>query len=404
MKLITSRSFEIFDKKTGMLLEKKSYQSADEYHLNILKRKQEKGIISLYCSCLNHVEMKVSKTAIPYLYPATRKKKHSINCVRSPQYEGISAYEKAWKYDEEKGEHVVRMEALIPPSKEKIGKEDVKQEEERKTKIYIEYPNSTKKGEATVFGLATKLNMMSWERIVTGKKGRLPTNSNEVSQHVFGVSKDIRLSNKSKILQEMFFEQMLRGKNISGLEVKKDVAFVYMEYLPERGRESEEIGKESLGYVVCKNAFNQEFGFYVNWEEFDIKLKSEPHSDRYILAGFVYRASKYHHRKLTLGNYCLIPISKRGLFVESNYEKVIYNELCHQKKLFVKPYLPIEGYGGFIPDFIMYEEGKKPMVGEIFGIENDELYDKRKKEKINISKTDEFRSLYRFWNKDYSKK
>ncbi len=37
MKLITSRSFEIFDKKTGMLLEKKSYQSADEYHLNILK-------------------------------------------------------------------------------------------------------------------------------------------------------------------------------------------------------------------------------------------------------------------------------------------------------------------------------------------------------------------------------
>jgi len=52
----------------------------------------------------------------------------------------------------------------------------------------------------------------------------------------------------------------------------------------------------------------------------------------------------------------------------------------------------------------MYEEGKKPMVGEIFGIENDELYDKRKKEKIDISKTDEFRSLYRFWNKDYSKK
>ncbi|RMA90221.1 hypothetical protein [Priestia megaterium] len=393
-----TRSFAIYNKKTGELLRRKAYDLCNEDFLNYLKDKIKREEVIVYCCCSNRIEMKVSKR--PHLYPANHKTSHSENCIRNPKYKGTNDYEKAWKFDEQKGEYVVRVENIVPFSKIKDARESMIEGEEKRNKIYIEREGSKKRGEATIFGLATRLNMMAWERIVLGKKKKLPENVFELARHVYSVSNKVRLSNKKKPLSDMFHKQL----NIRDVNVEKDVFFVYMYYNDKKQGYNDQLFNGTVKDIVhCHNAFEKENGFYVDINEFNGKLASEPHSDMYVIAGFVYKAFKYD-KKLTLGNYCLIPVSKAGLFVESSYEKEVYDALYVQDRRFYKPYLPtIVEYEDFVPDFIIEEENKKPTIGEIFGIKNDEEYEKRRSEKLSLSRKNDFRNLYDFWKWDVNK-
>ena len=392
----TTRSFAIYNKKTGELIRKKAYDLCNEDFLNYLKDKMKKEEVTVYCCCSNRIEMKVSKR--PHLYPANHKTSHSENCVRNPKYKGNNDYEKAWKYDEEKNEHIVRLEDIVPFSKIKGPREPIEGEGKR-NKLYIESDGSKKRGQATIFGLATKLNMMAWERIVLGKK-KLPEDAFELARHIYGVSTNIRLYNKKKPLSDMFHKHL----NIRDVNVEKDVFFVYMYYNDKKTEYNDKLFNGTVKDIVyCHNAFKKENAFYVDINEFSEKLASEPHSDMYVIAGFVYKAFKYD-KKLTLGNYCLIPVSKAGLFVESSYEKEVYDALYVQGRKFYKPYLPtIVEYEDFVPDFIIEEENKKPIIGEVFGIKNDEEYEKRRSEKLSLSRKNDFRNLYDFWKWDVNK-
>ncbi|MDQ0975994.1 hypothetical protein QFZ31_005872 [Neobacillus niacini] len=395
----TARSFEIIDEKTGILIEKKSYHSATEHYLKNLKLQHEKGEISLYCSCLNHIRMNISDKEPFFLYPATRERRHSNDCCRHPEFEGGSIYEKAWRFDEDTGEYFVRIENFIPLTKGKVeDRRDNLKNTEEIHKVYKRFPNSTRKGEVTIFGLATKINMMAWENIVIGKEHRLPKDKYEVANHVFGVSKRIRFSNKRNSLNKMYYKR----KSIREVKVNKDIFFVYMYLFRETtGKIVTLYDGTKKTCVSCEDSFKNIHDFYIDVPTFKEKIKKEPHSSTYVVAGFAYKEDKYH-KNLSLGNYCLIPVTDKGLFVESSNEKVIYEALCRQEKRFVKPYHPIEFYDNFIPDFIMYEEDMKPLVGEIFGIENNDDYERSKKKKIALSQTEQFCSKYRFWKKDFS--
>lgn len=394
MSVSRSFEFEVHDKKTGKIIEKIGYYSYTDEFLMDLKEKQERGEISLYCCCSNNIEMKISKK--PHIYPAKQDIGHSINCVRNRRYEGNSAYEKAWIYDEEKGEHVVRVEALIPSLKEKESDNQMNEQRESQNKIYIENSSSKRKGEATVFGLVTKINMMAWQNIVLGKKGKLPEDAFELARHVYGISKHIRLSKKRNPLSDMFHKQI----NIRDIQVQKDIFFIYMYFNDNKRGYTDGLFDGTIKDIVYgKNSFKKEYGFYVDIQEFNEKLSKEPHSNNHVISGFAYKSFKYD-KKLTLGNYCLIPVSEKGLFVESLNEKKVFDALCNQQRHFYKPYLPIGGYGVYVPDFIIEDENKKTIVGEVFGIKNDEEYDRKREEKIALSETDEFKALYDFWKWD----
>ncbi|MFF2591013.1 hypothetical protein ACFVSS_24800 [Peribacillus butanolivorans] len=392
----TSRSFEfeVHHKKNGMIIEKKSYHFTTEDYLMGLRKKQERGEIALFCCCSNNIEMRISKK--PHIYPAKRDLGHSTNCVRNPRYEGSGDYEKAWVYDEEKGEHVVRVEAMIPSTEDKKSEN---QTNENRNKIYIEYSTSKRKGEATVFGLASKLNMMAWQNMVLGKKAKLPEDAFELAKYVYGVSNHVRLANKRNPLSDMFHKPV----NIRDVQVQKDIFYIYMYYNDKRRGDTDKLFNGTVKDIVYgKNSFKQEYGFYIDIQEFERKLSKESHSNNFVMSGFAYKSFKYD-KKLTLGTYCLIPISEKGLFVESFYEKEVFDTLCTQQRPFYKPYLPIEEYKGFIPDLIIDEVNKKTIVGEIFGIKNDEEYERKREEKIVLSEKDEFKAIYDFWKWDANK-
>lgn len=383
-------TFEVVDTSGNRLVEVKRYDHVNVTYLMRLKQHVDSGKFLIRCSCRNQVELKFSNTKTPYLYPASRSVKHADDCCRNPKFQGESKYEKAWSYDESTDTHAVRLEAMIPKTKSDV----IETNHTPRKKHVVSQGNSTGKGTATIYGLTTKLNMMAWEKMVFGYKQRTPASREEMMRQVYGISRNIKIQNTKKGLQSLFYDDFIKGRRISDLAVKKDVAFIYMEYLDEHGIRSDE--KNGLPYVTCKNAFGKEHTFYVDEAGFKDALRLEAHSNTFILTGFVYRDSTYHHRKLTLGNYCLIPVSEKGLYVESSHEKRVYDVLSMEGRRFIKPYLPVEEYGGFIPDYILFEEGKKDMIGEIFGINGIEEYEERKVEKLNLSKTKQFQEKYRF--------
>lgn len=86
-------------------------------------------------------------------------------------------------------------------------------------------------------------------------------------------------------------------------------------------------------------------------------------------------------------NLVFLPINKYGLFSESSLECRYYNCCVENGLLFEKPYEIVEEYG-YVPDAIISKDSKyykdkldKDIIVEIFGVENNEYYDKLKEEK-----------------------
>ncbi|MCA1216016.1 hypothetical protein LC728_16760 [Bacillus amyloliquefaciens] len=383
---MVKKSFIVIEKPKGNIT-KLPYSPIKESLLLNLKTRNEKGEIELRCECSDKIVLKVSNAKSPYLYNSTRQFKHSKDCCRHPQFVGSSPYEKAWSYDEEEGLHIVRIKEL---HLSQLRDNNERNSNVRNNVIYHEGTGSNK-NVSTIFGLATRINMMAWESMVLGKKHRVPNDKYELAKHVYGISARIRLSRKRKTLNEMFYKQV----GIWNVKVKKDIYFVYMyvnSVIP--------LGEDTLfdntkkDILYCEDAFGRTNRFYVEKEEYEHKKKIEPHSPEYVVAGFVYKEDKYH-KCMTLKNYCLIPISGRGLYCESSHEKNIYDRLCEDNLTFYKPYLPIEGYGSFIPDGYVINKDKD-IIFEVFGITGMSSYDERKAEKIALSQTDSFKSMYKF--------
>lgn len=89
---------------------------------------------------------------------------------------------------------------------------------------------------------------------------------------------------------------------------------------------------------------------------------------------------------LELIEIAVIPISDRGVFVESSYERAYYNRAHEEERAIIKPYTITEFYKSFRgmkPDAIFIDTPEKNTIIEIFGrSENDEYYHIRKEQKI----------------------
>ena len=387
-------SFIISSTLTNKIIDIKKYSLVTDEFLDDLRQKNKNKNISIYCGCSDKLEMSIAKKSHLYLYPKTRSLKHTEYCVRQPNYEGSSPYEKAWSTDEESGMEVVRIGGLIPS--ESLDTADDEEISDNKIYVINSSPNSKRKSKATIFGLATKMNMMAWKNMTTGKK-QIPEDLNEMARQVFGVSRKIILSNRKASLQDIFKS----NPKVGGIKVRKDVLFIYVRYINEHPIEQEKLQNGLTKYVVFgETAFQKESGFYIEPTDFQEKLYNEPHSDIHIIAGFAFKNHESDN-KLTLGKYCVFPVSERGLFVESSYEKVVYDFLCDNNRLFYKPYVPvIDEYEQFIPDLVIDEVGVKPIVGEIFGIINDPDYDRKRQLKIELSQKVGFQNKYYFWKWD----
>ncbi|SEO05414.1 hypothetical protein SAMN04488134_103234 [Amphibacillus marinus] len=382
------QSFLVINKETKVATEYE-YNWVNHGMLRRLHERKEKNEITIQCACSDNVTLSVSVKSNPFLYPSTKKHKHKDDCIRHSNNTNRSDYEKGWNYDEDKGLHIVNLEKLV------IAPSASKEEDNNKKTIYRKTNNASTVSkvqyETTMLGFVAKLNMMAWENSVQGYEPKTPDRY-ELLRKIYGVAGRIRLKGKKKTFNEMFYKY----KSIREVKVNKEISFVYM-YVDESRPITQEKplpdGTEKVA-LNCIDSFKKTRKFYIDKEEFQTKIENEPHSDRYVVAGYAYKANLYH-RLLSLTSYAVIPVTKEGLYCESHHEKEHYEKLCDEGVRFFKPYLPLPEYGNFIPDgYIVNGNNEKPTIFEIFGIHNNEDYDKRKSEKKNAVLDPRFQEKY----------
>jgi hypothetical protein len=358
-----------------------------------LKQRLDKNEIKLYCCCENNIQQKISASLV--IYNAKHNEEHSSNCYKHKNYVGTSIYDQGWKEDAD-GHYIVRLTDLFPTNKPQApivsstdSDESGTNSNEEDPRIYIPSSNQTQKGHVTIFGFATKLNMIAWERFA--KEGIIPANPYDMGKKVYGLLRSIRLTSHRKPLQDRFYKKSF----IRDMKPNKDIAFFYM--LWQGTEEKNYKNGKTKHFLVVKDNFEKEHRFYVDKALYEDKWNSlgSIRSDQYIAAGFAYKATS-DATILTVSDFAIFPISNEGLYVESSFERTAYEFLCQRKRLFFKPYSNLAEYGNKRPDLILIDR-EKPIIGEVFG-RNTEDYLREREVKLHLA--EQLKDDYDFWKWD----
>lgn len=387
------RSYQVFERVTGKRLYKLYYGSEPQELLKVIKKKQDKGEVYLSCSCANHIEMKVSNRIPYYVYPAKRQP-HGDDCIRNTHYVPKAQYERGWKREEQNGSYRVKMEpAPVPPKKKGTFPVEVP------NRLVYRMGEGNQPEQVTMFGFITKLNMMAWERLALNKKNQVEESPSEVKMEwkvarmVWKVAESIYINENKEPLQRMFY----RGSHFH-LQPQKDVVFLYGTY---KTHTHITYGKQTRLLVTIEDGFGKSHSVYVHEETFEQKWKREQkHSHRMVIAGFAHKEAKNYHY-LSLFHYDLFSVSDNGLYVENAYQKQVYEALFSQGRIFTKAYESPDGYGEFIPAFVLIDQ-EREVIGEIFetGVSLEE--EKEQQKKVTFSRLPAFREGYDFWVWDVS--
>ncbi len=369
------------------------YSNLSETLLATLRENKE---MALFCDCTasEKIELKVGKREETYyLYNAKQGKTESHNprCPKFAYYTGKSDYEQGWRQDEHGFIANLHADTFAPGEQkdQPRGAAPLSKPYEPRAKSWVN--PTTKKGEVTVLGLVTKLNLMAWERCA--KKGKLPATLAEFFKRVYGTMKTIRLANKRMVdsLQAMAYEHKKMGE----MKPKTSFLFVYMRLV----QVSEDPYKSERVKVHCQDTFEQERYFYCAktkfYEVYESVGFAKKEKQTIVVGGFVYKASE-KSTLLTFSSLCLFVTTNLGLYCESSYEREAYDKLCVAHRVFYKPYFSLPEYGDLKPD-LLFLDTPKPVIGEIFGFSSPEYLLERAR-KLQVAQ--ELQEHYGFWKWD----
>lgn len=353
---------------------------------------KDDDFISLYCDCIDEqIELKVGKREETYyLYNAKQgyRNKHDPKCPRYSNYIGKTEYDTGWKQDEDAFTATLDSDIFNMCEEEEPGVDAPPQPYTPRAKGYIN--PTTQKGEVTLLGLVTKLNLIAWERC--SRIGKLPDSLEEFLKKVYGAMKKIKLTNKRvESLQEINYGSI---KTVD-MKVKKTFIFVYMRLLTVENDQY----NENRVVIYCRNSFGDEKKFYhdkTKFYEVYNNMRFENLTRQIVfVGGFVYKATD-RSSILTFSSMCIFVTNKLGLYCESSYELETYNKLCDNNRLFYKPYTSLSEYGDLKPD-IIFLDTEKPTIGEVFGFNSPEYLEERER-KLQLAEN--LKESYGFWRWD----
>lgn len=383
--------FKVVNKKSREIIQYHSYRSILDNEKEELRNNSD---IEMYCCCREDIDIqqKIAKNLVIYNANNGMKLEHSEGCPKHNNYSGTSEYDTGWKEDEENGntEYTVRVYINLPNinNGEEIQINNDDPQIDRRAKR-IQGEHGVTEGRTTVLGLSTKINMITWKRIIE-KDGKLPTNSQEFYKKIYGTLNQIKISGKKKTLQEIY-----NGKiDVSKMKHLKDYGYFYLIYT---GYEEKKYEKGVTKFFVKgRDTFGNEKKFYADPNVFmDIWDKLKVKNETIILTGFAYKSTQ-KSSILTLSDFNLFAVNKLGLYSESSYEIEGYDFLCDRERLFYKPYSSLPEYENMLPDIILIDRDK-PIIGEIFGMNTDDYLAKRER-KIQLAEN--ISEIYDFWKWD----
>lgn len=223
-----------------------------------------------------------------------------------------------------------------------------------------------------------------WNKFTLDRTHRVPPTERELFGALVNYSKGLSMHREPPIsLNDVLFKNILK---LDFLDVVKDKEnrlkakmVVFLPYLS---------WDETTGTLVLKNIIDQnEVILNCTKEQFDSAkdknsvMNAPPPAPPYFVGALVTSRGD----RPTVDSLAIIPISNRGVWIESEYERCFYN-LCHeQERLIIKPYLAEKypEFDGMIPDGIFIDTDIHNTIAEVFGVALSDLdYHKNRLKKM----------------------
>lgn len=352
--------------------------------------KEERDIFrgrKLVCACniKNQIEYKIRSNN--RFYPAHNglQDLHSPDCPKSIAFENCKKYNKAFE-EKEDGTYIAHIKNINPPKRKEERVHDVSNEN-----IFRRYFPSESQGEQTLYAFSTKLNMLAFEKMNYWKKSDYDRylTANETIRKSYALFGDV------------FIEKMPLNHKID-LSNSKDKEFFYGVF--EKYSKSQ--GNKLPRFFIK----GKQQGIPV--EEGLLRAASEKFQNTYGT-----KVSKLMERGYDIvvsglrGKYgayqiCFFLVNHFGLFSESVYEVQMYNAICkyindNDLKRKIVLFKPFEYYRGaygekYLEDGILMNiKTRRKAVVEVYGIENNEDYNRKILEKEDFLKDSNY--LYLPW-------
>lgn len=223
-----------------------------------------------------------------------------------------------------------------------------------------------------------------WNKFILDRTHSVPPTERELFGALVNYSKGLSMHREPAInLNEILFKNILK---VDFLDVVKDKEkrlkakmVVFLPYVS---------WDETTGTLVLKNIINQnQVILRCSKELFDSAndknriMNAPPPAPPYYIGALVTSRGD----QPTVDSLAIIPISDRGVWIESEYERDFYNH-CHKlNRLIIKPYLAEEYpiLDGMIPDGIFIDTYPHNTIAEVFGIALSDLdYHKKRLKKM----------------------
>ena len=348
----------------------------------LLKNKIDKNeITNIHCSCDEHIKYGISKDY--RLYPKLANQQHQHGCLLQPEsYKLHKQYNPGFQVGFVDGE-----ERILVNQDFSFVKHNNISENSNNTAISMKYPSSgIVNGKITTSAFVKHLNMFVFKKLA--EQDIQINNINDFIKGIYDCSKMIFYQNQNITLYQL-------------MNCFQNIKFVYGQVQIQNTKISNRyqliindkikvfISQTDLNHLLreFKNTYKMPFKKYNSC----LVHSSDSNHEGYhlIFGGYVkktpYKESFYYE----FLDGCFILTNQYGLFSESNKEVIMYNHIYDylkkmnltQKYRFHKPdfYEPTMYKSNYIGDGIIEDKhtGKKWCV-EVFGIQGNETYEKKK--------------------------
>lgn len=374
---------------------------ADENFREEIYGQYSKSDTKLFCDCqTDMIPMSVVKNTHETVFLrnfSNSGHRHKKECHLHKDYQSDSPHEEGWEpFEGEDGfiHYRISKQSTYKSDKKKKGEGDVP-----KRALFIRDKDKVTKTKVTTLGIGTKISLMSQYALANKR----------VSPDVLSVARKqtyhtLGLIHFSKRKKQMTYRDILY-QNIHELRdaPSRSERIVYMPLISVERNERYLDGyaipmvnivmdkryfdeeTESLEILCETSLYKHAVAPYKSTNLNQTNKDGKPNKYTCMVLGFIRVNQRGWKKGLEFTDVVFIPIDKRGVWVESFYERHVFNALHDQNVVFHKPFEGIEEYRNWIPDLII-RNPKHPerfIIGEIFG-RTDEDYVKRKKEKIAL--------------------
>lgn len=382
------------------------FKSDEKFQAELHKAYQKKQV-TIECDCQpDHLKISVAKSPKGNFFLRNFSKqgdKHQNSCRLYTGFIPSGPTEVGWKEEEGMGKNdethyniSLETEFLKKLEKEEEEASDIdKSSKEGQPAMFTGDRRTPKKTKVTIFGVGTKVSMMTYQALA--KKKLVPQFLYEYRRQSYNTLTRIHPNkrSKSKSLANTKLTSYSQTKNMKAndrklvvmplVDIEDHVDFhkgEKYEYQVLMLEPNDFDDKKRKLFVKCSQVLFEHAKNQHQHPGINGPYDKESDSYRTMVFGHVRFNRKNPMFGLEFTDLAFVPISKMGLWVESEYERHVFNSLTDQNIVFYKPHESLEYYHDLTPDIMIQnpEHPERWILCEIFGrTEPDYLERKAKK-------------------------